>query len=125
MFSPRFSPNSRLHNVLEYRAKEGGMQQRLIRMIRMTVLVPAVLLSPVTYAQPQKPDTPYPTRAPLDQYLMADPDSEIALARSAAPKAISDNAEVLVLEGQGYRTAIRGSNGFACIVAIILDRPIR
>jgi hypothetical protein len=62
------------------------MEQRLIRMIGMTVLVRAVLLSPVTYAQPQKAGTPYPTRAPLDQYLMADRDSEIALARSAAPK---------------------------------------
>jgi hypothetical protein len=92
------------------------MEQRLIRMIRLTALVQAVLLSPVTYAQPQKADTPYPTRAPLEQYLMSDRDSEIALARSAAPTAISHNAEIMVLDRQGYKTAIRGSNGFACIV---------
>ena len=92
------------------------MVQRLVGMFRLTVLVQAVLLSPVTQAQPQKADTPYPTRAPLDHYLMADQNSEIALARSAAPKAISDNAEVMVLDRQGYRTAIRGSNGFTCIV---------
>jgi hypothetical protein len=88
------------------------MEQRLVRMIRLTVVVLAVLLSPVT----QMADTPYPSKAPLDQYLMADRDSEIALARSAAPRAISDNAEVMVLDRQGYKTAIRGSNGFTCIV---------
>jgi hypothetical protein len=92
------------------------MEQRLVRMFRLTVVAQAVLLSPVTQAQAQKADTPSPTRAPLDQYLMADRNSEIALARSAAPKAISDNAEVMVLERQGYRSAIRGSNGFTCIV---------
>jgi hypothetical protein len=77
------------------------MEQGLGRMFRLTVVLQAVLLSPVTQAQPQKADRPYPTRAPLDQYLMADRDSEIALARSAAPKAISDNAEVMVLDHQG------------------------
>jgi len=35
--------------------------------------------------------------APLDQYLMADRNAEIAMARSAAPEAISRNADVLVL----------------------------
>ena len=92
------------------------MKQKLVRMIRLTALVQAVLLSPVMQAQSQKADTPYPTRAALDQYLIADRNSEIALARSAAPKAISDNAEVMVLERQGYKTAIQGTNGFVCIV---------
>ena len=50
--------------------------------------------------------------APLDQYLIADRNAEIALARSAAPKAISDSADVMVLDWQGYRTA----NGFVCMV---------
>jgi hypothetical protein len=40
--------------------------------------------------------TPYPNMTPLDQYLM-DRDAEIALARSAAPDAISRDAKVLVL----------------------------
>jgi hypothetical protein len=34
--------------------------------------------------------------APVDAYLIADRDSEIALARSAAPASISDGAEVMV-----------------------------
>jgi hypothetical protein len=54
--------------------------------------------------------------APLDRYLIADRDAEIILAKSAAPKAISDNADVMVLERQGYKTAAKGTNGFVCMV---------
>ena len=54
--------------------------------------------------------------APLDQYLMADRDAEIALAKSAAPPALSNDASVLVLEKDGYHTAIEGKNGFTCVV---------
>lgn len=53
--------------------------------------------------------------APIEQYLM-DRNAEIALARSAAPEAISQNAEVLVLGRRGYETAVKGSNGFVCFV---------
>ena len=59
--------------------------------------------------------SPYERMAPLEQYLMA-PGSEIALARSAAPAAISDKATVLILDSQGYQTAVRGTNGFTCLV---------
>jgi hypothetical protein len=54
--------------------------------------------------------------APLDRYLMPDEKSEIALARSAAPASISRDAEVMVLARTGYRTAVKGRNGFLCIV---------
>ncbi len=47
---------------------------------------------------------------------MADRDAEIALARSAAPPALSSDANVLVLEKDGYHTAIEGKNGFTCLV---------
>jgi len=53
--------------------------------------------------------------APLDQYLM-ERNSEIALARSAAPESISRDAEVRVLGRHGYETAVKGKNGFVCIV---------
>jgi hypothetical protein len=59
---------------------------------------------------------PYPSMAPLDQYLIADRNAEIALARSAAPESISRDAEVLVLGRHGYETAVKGKNGFVCIV---------
>src|SRR3984957_10507248 len=59
---------------------------------------------------------PYPTSmAPLDQYLMGR-DAEIALARSAAPPSISQDATVMVLGRHGYETAVEGKNGFLCIV---------
>jgi len=59
--------------------------------------------------------TPSERMAPLAQYLMPR-GSEIALARSAAPAAISDKATVLTLDSNGYQTAIRGTNGFTCLV---------
>jgi hypothetical protein len=58
---------------------------------------------------------PYPAMAPLAQYMMPKA-AEIALAKSAAPKAISDEAEVMVLTKVGYVTVKKGSNGFLCLV---------
>jgi len=60
--------------------------------------------------------TQYLSMAPVDQYLMADRNAEIALARSAAPESISRDAEVLVLGRHGYETAVKGKNGFVCVV---------
>jgi hypothetical protein len=62
------------------------------------------------------PKTTYPDMAPFDQYLMADRDAEVALARSAAPDAISGDAKILVLGRHGYETAVEGKNGFVCVV---------
>jgi len=64
----------------------------------------------------QAPKKVYPSLAPLDQYLMADRNAEIALARSAAPEAISRDAKILVLGRHGYETAVEGKNGFVCVV---------
>jgi hypothetical protein len=60
--------------------------------------------------------TQYRNMAPLDQYLMADRNAEIMLARSAAPTSISSDATVLVFDKSGYQTAIEGKNGFTCLV---------
>jgi uncharacterized protein YndB with AHSA1/START domain len=51
-----------------------------------------------------------------EAYLM-ERDAEIALARSAAPAAVTDSATVWVLEAGGFVTAVKGSNGFVCYVA--------
>lgn len=59
---------------------------------------------------------PYTAMAPLDHYLMADRAAEIALAQSAAPPSVARDAEVLVLGRHGYETAIKGRNGFVCLV---------
>jgi hypothetical protein len=61
-------------------------------------------------------NAPYPKMAPIAQYAMPSPAAEIALARSAAPASISDSAEILVLGAHGYETAVRGKNGFVCLV---------
>jgi len=58
----------------------------------------------------------YSNMAPVEQYLMADRDAEIALARTAAPDSVSREAEVLVLGRHGYETAVKGKNGFTCVV---------
>lgn len=49
-------------------------------------------------------------------YLMADRAAEVALARTAAPRAISDSARVLVLTPKGFVEAAAGRNGFTCLV---------
>ena len=58
----------------------------------------------------------YPSMASIEQYLMPDRNAEIALARSAAPAAISSDAKILVLGWRGYETAIEGRSGFVCMV---------
>jgi hypothetical protein len=75
-----------------------------------------VLPGAICQAQAEAKKSPYPAMASVDQYLISDKDSEIALARSAAPKSISDAAEVMVLGRQGFTTAVRGTNGFLCLV---------
>jgi hypothetical protein len=75
-----------------------------------------VVLGIAYQAMAQDAKTAYPKMAPIDQYLMADREAEIALARSAAPESISRDAEVLVLARHGFETAVKGKNGFVCVV---------
>ena len=44
------------------------------------------------------------------------PETEAALARSAAPEAISGHATVKILTPSGYKVATEGDNGFVCLV---------
>jgi hypothetical protein len=101
--------------VLESVSKEKSMSRKIVRTIalRTFALVAALCAARLGHAAEAK--TPYPSMAPLDQYLM-DRDAEIALARSAAPEAISRDADVLVLGRHGYETAVKGKNGFVCAV---------
>src|SRR6202034_3330200 len=73
------------------------------------------LLSSGGIAQAQAAETRYLRIAPIEQYLM-NREAEIALARTAAPSSMSAGAEVLVLGRKGYETAVKGKNGFVCIV---------
>lgn len=67
-------------------------------------------------AQAQSATPPYLSMPSLAEYRTASREDEAALARSAAPPSISDQAKVLVLGDRGYETAAEGSNGFVCIV---------
>jgi hypothetical protein len=93
-----------------------SMNRRIVRTIAVGSLVLVVVLSKAWQAQAQHAKALYPSMVPLDQYLMADRNAEIAMARSAAPEAISRDAEVLVLGRHGYETAAKGKNGFVCVV---------
>jgi hypothetical protein len=75
-----------------------------------------LILAAAWQARAQDRPMLYPSMAPIEQYLMTDRNAEIALARSAAPEAISRDAEVLVLGRNGYETAVKGKNGFVCVV---------
>jgi hypothetical protein len=75
-----------------------------------------MVLSAARPGRAQGAKTPYPNMAPVEQYMMADRNAEIALARSAAPESIARDAEVMVLGAHGYETAVKGKNGFVCIV---------
>jgi hypothetical protein len=94
--------------------REGLMLKNTLAFLALTFLALIVLLGATCRAQAEK--ATYPAMAPLDQYLIPDVTSEIALARTAAPPSISDAAEVMALGPQGYVTAAKGTNGFLCIV---------
>jgi hypothetical protein len=96
---------------------------------RDTVLIACSILLAGSCARrtpAQIPTSPYARMAPIDQYLM-NHDAEITLARSAAPDAISHDASVLVLTRHGYQPAVKGKNGWTCIVdrgwGGMLDNP--
>ena len=100
------------------------MQKGKFDAIAVKSIALVVMLGGAWQAQTQDPKTPYPSMAPIEQYLMEDRNSEIALARSAAPESISRDAGVMVLGRHGYETAIKGTNGFVCIVERSWTSPI-
>jgi hypothetical protein len=96
--------------------REDRMRKNHVKIMALAFALQIVLPDAGRRAVAQAGQAAYPAMAPLDQYLIADEKSEIALARSAAPGSISDGAEVMVLGREGYKTAVKGTNGFLCIV---------
>ena len=82
----------------------------------MLVVFVTACFATTYHAMAQDAAPPYSKMAPIEQYLMTDQIAEIALARTAAPESISRDAEVLVLTRRGFETAVKGKNGFVCIV---------
>jgi len=80
-----------------------------MRTIRFSTLL---LLMGSTLLNLNAQDPKYP---PLSAFMMPR-DAEIALAKSAAPAAISDHATIRVFTEKGYVVASEGDNGFVCFV---------
>jgi hypothetical protein len=100
------------------------MKRKNLRTITVRGLALVMMLGGAWQARAQEAKASYPTMGPLEQYLMADRNAEIGLARSAAPESISRDAEVRVLGRHGYETAIQGKNGFVCMVERSWTAPI-
>ena len=92
------------------------MRKDHFKLIALVFFVQVVVLGATRLAQAQTKKAAYPAIAPVDEYLIADENTEIALARTAAPASISDGAEVMVLGRKGFTTAVKGTNGFLCLV---------
>jgi hypothetical protein len=86
-------------------------------MLTRTFAIAAAALCVVRTAAAQQPRDFTP-------YLIADRAAEIALARSAAPAAVSDSATVLVLTRTGFVAASHGANGFTCFVLRSFASPV-
>ena len=87
-----------------------------LKLIAIVILVQLCVPGATRQARAQAEKAAYPAMAPLDAYLIADQNAEIALARSAAPASIAKEAEVMVLGRSGFTTAVKGTNGFLCLV---------
>lgn len=74
------------------------------------------LIGALTQARADAAKTPYPAMAPRIEYLNPDVGAELEIALSAAPPSISQKAEVMVLQKDGYVTVAKGDNGFVCLV---------
>ena len=85
-----------------------------MKSIACALLVAALAAGATAYVR-AAPASPYPTMAPIQEYLMPAA-TEIAMARSAAPPSVSAHAEVLVLTKTGYVVAAQGDNGWVCFV---------
>jgi hypothetical protein len=103
-----------IRSMNEDRSSLAGNAADLIKGLLPPLLL--VLWAAPSYADPAPAAPSYPAMASLEQYLPVSQADEIALARSAGPKPIADNAAVLTLGKSGYETAVKGSNGFVCYV---------
>lgn len=91
----------------------------------LTLVLGMACLGTVTLALAQDAKAPTPNGASIEQttigqvqieqYLM-DRGEEIAMARTAAPESVSRDAEVMVFGRHGFEPAVKGKNGFVCIV---------
>jgi hypothetical protein len=83
-----------------------SVRARVLAVASITVIT--LVMARALTAQQKNPD--------LAPYMIADRAAEVTLARTAAPRAITDSATVLVLTRTGFVEASHGTNGFTCVV---------
>jgi len=86
------------------------MRKNHVRIITLAFALLILLPGPGGQAVAQAAKAAYPAMPPLDQYLISDEQSEISLARSAAPSSISDGGEVMVLGRLVERSWAQGTD---------------
>jgi len=101
------------HTNLMFHKK--SMKRQMVRRIRFGIFALAIAMSGAWQARAQDAKASYPSMAPLEQYLM-ERNAEVALAQTAAPESVSKDAEVMVMGRHGYEVAVKGKNGFVCVV---------
>src|ERR1700733_8891482 len=89
--------------------------KQALRKIALGSFAACVLVVAASGARAEDAKALYPKMAPVEQYMM-ERSAEIALALSAAPPSISADAEVMVMGPHGYEVAVKGKNGFVCMV---------
>ena len=88
------------------------------------VMALVIVVAASSQAPAQSVQQRYGRMAPVDHYLMANRNAEVALARSAAPPVISGRAEVMVLGRHGFEVAFQGTNHFVCLVERSWDAAV-
>ena len=103
--------------------------------MRLIGSVSVLAFIPASQGPAQEAKTAYASMAPLAQYLIPR-DAEISLARSAAPRSISDHAEILILTKSGFPSAETGNdchahrhrqNGSRChelVLGAVFNEPL-
>ncbi len=91
------------------------MTRGLVRPISWPVLMLALLVS-AAWSQPGSNGRALDSKMGAIEPFLMERSAEIELARSAAPASVSQDAEVMVLGRRGYETAMKGKNGFVCLV---------
>jgi len=108
----------------ELRRTESVNERFMSRRGTRALIVSALTIITVRSASAVPAGSAHSALARIEPYLMASKQQEIALARTAAPPSISMHATVMVLSAHGYVTAVKGGNGFVCLVTRSWDANV-
>ena len=98
--------------ICSTRARLGGASTRLAVSLVLLLAGASGAAAQTQAPPPLKIEKKYPA---MTEFMMPR-DAEIALARSAGPEPVSSRATIKILTESGFKVAIEGDNGFACLV---------